>query len=53
MNDTDGDVCFCFYSSDGKRQVLPLCPPEDCKPGDRVVVKGYEHETAGGERAQY
>ena len=48
-NETDGDVCFCFYSSDGKRQVLPLCPPEDCKPGDRVVVKGYEHETAGGE----
>lgn len=33
--------------SDGKRQVLPLCPPEDCKPGDRVVVRGYEHETAG------
>ncbi|KAJ7321791.1 hypothetical protein OS493_033900 [Desmophyllum pertusum] len=33
--------------SDGKRQVLPLSPPAECKPGDRVVVQGYEHETAG------
>lgn len=33
--------------SDGKRQVTPLCPPTDCKPGDRVVIQGYEHETAG------
>ncbi|XP_044177813.1 tyrosine--tRNA ligase, cytoplasmic-like [Acropora millepora] len=33
--------------SEGKRQVTPLCPPADCKPGDRVVVKGYEHEIAG------
>lgn len=32
---------------DGKRQVTPLSPPADCKPGDRVVIKGYEHETAG------
>lgn len=31
----------------GKRQVIPLTPPEGCKPGDRVVVKGYEHETSG------
>ena len=35
-------------STDGKRQVIPLNPPAECKPGDRVVVKGYEHETAGG-----
>ena len=27
---------------------MPLTPPEGCKPGDRVVVKGYEHETSGG-----
>lgn len=33
--------------TDGKRQVIPLNPPAECKPGDRVVVKGYEHETAG------
>ncbi|XP_015747756.1 PREDICTED: tyrosine--tRNA ligase, cytoplasmic-like [Acropora digitifera] len=33
--------------SEGKRQVTPLCPPADCKPGDRVVIKGYEHEIAG------
>jgi len=33
--------------SEGKRQVSPLCPPADCKPGDRVVIKGYEHEIAG------
>ena len=42
-------VCVSVYSSDGKRQVLPLSPPAECKPGDRVVVQGYEHETAGGE----
>ena len=35
-------------SPDGKRQVIPLIPPEGSKPGDRVVVKGYEHETHGG-----
>ena len=39
---------FLTSSSEGKRQVTPLCPPADCKPGDRVVVKGYEHEIAGG-----
>lgn len=41
---------FLFFtsSSEGKRQVTPLCPPADCKPGDRVVIKGYEHEIAGG-----
>lgn len=39
---------FSVFSSDGKRQVTPLCPPTDCKPGDRVVIQGYEHETAGG-----
>lgn len=33
--------------SDGKRTVIPLKPPVDCKPGDRVVIQGYEHETAG------
>lgn len=33
--------------TDGRRQVIPLNPPAECKPGDRVVVKGYEHETAG------
>lgn len=33
--------------SDGTRTVIPLKPPVDCKPGDRVVIKGYEHETAG------
>ena len=45
------ETCVSVYRSDGKRQVIPLCPPEDCKPGDRVVVQGYEHETAGGEIA--
>ena len=26
----------------------PLDPPADSKPGDRVFVDGYQHETAGG-----
>ncbi|XP_068755338.1 tyrosine--tRNA ligase, cytoplasmic-like [Montipora capricornis] len=33
--------------ADGNRQVTPLCPPADCKPGDRVEIQGYEHEIAG------
>ena len=45
---TSADKNCHLSSSDGKRTVIPLKPPVDCKPGDRVVIKGYEHETAGG-----
>lgn len=32
---------------DGQRVVVPLDPPTDSKPGDRVFVEGYSHEQLG------
>ena len=36
----------CILCRDDR--VEPLEPPADSKPGDRVFVDGYQHETAGG-----
>jgi hypothetical protein len=36
------------FRLDGKREIVPLDPPADSKPGDRVTVEGYEHEKHGG-----
>ena len=33
---------------DGQRVVVPLDPPAESKPGDRVYVEGYSHEEHGG-----
>ncbi|XP_031550223.1 tyrosine--tRNA ligase, cytoplasmic-like [Actinia tenebrosa] len=30
-----------------QRKVIPLSPPEGCKPGDRVTVEGYDHKKLG------
>jgi len=32
---------------DGQRVVVPLDPPSDSKPGDRVYVEGFSHEQHG------
>lgn len=33
---------------DGQRVVIPLDPPANSNPGDRVFVEGYSHEEHGG-----
>ena len=33
---------------DGQRVVIPLDPPANSKPGDRVFVEGFTHEQHGG-----
>jgi len=33
---------------DGQRVVVPLDPPSESKPGDRVYVEGFSHEERGG-----
>ncbi|XP_028414183.1 tyrosine--tRNA ligase, cytoplasmic-like [Dendronephthya gigantea] len=40
-------LCASLTGSDGKREVVPLDPPNGSKPGDRVTVEGYEHERHG------
>ncbi|KAK3711630.1 hypothetical protein QZH41_014060 [Actinostola sp. cb2023] len=30
-----------------QRKVIPLSPPDGCKPGDRVIVEGYDHKDLG------
>ena len=37
-----------IFRFDGKREIVPLDPPADSKPGDRVTVEGYEHDKLGG-----
>ena len=39
---------FYFLSMDGQRVVIPLDPPANSKPGDRVFVEGFSHEQHGG-----
>ena len=36
------------FSTDGVRQVVPLEPPVESKPGERVTVEGYGHDKMGG-----
>lgn len=33
---------------DGEKVVIPLDPPANSKPGDRVFVEGFSHEDLGG-----
>lgn len=33
---------------DGNRVVIPLDPPADSKPGDRIFIEGFSHAEHGG-----
>lgn len=35
-------ICICSSENDGVKLVEPLIPSEGSKPGDRVIVEGYE-----------
>ena len=37
-----------LFSLNGDREVIPLSPPSESQPGDRVYVEGYSHAEHGG-----
>ncbi|XP_046847472.1 tyrosine--tRNA ligase, cytoplasmic-like isoform X2 [Xenia sp. Carnegie-2017] len=45
-------LCASLTGCDGEREVSPLDPPPQSKPGDRVIVEGYEHDKLGEPDAQ-
>lgn len=45
-------LCASLTSADGARQLTPLDPPADSKPGDQVSVEEYGHDKMGEPDAQ-
>lgn len=45
-------LCASLTGTDGVRQVVPLEPPVESKPGERVTVEGYGHDKMGEPDAQ-
>lgn len=43
MRGVESQAMILCASRDDPREVEPLCPPESCKPGDRVSIEGYEN----------
>ena len=43
MRGIESQAMILCASRDEPREVEPLCPPEDSKPGDRISIEGYEN----------
>ena len=48
LNEYISDRSLILFSLNGDREVIPLNPPSESQPGDRVYVEGYSHSELGG-----